>query len=113
MGSDLQPGCDSSGNDGVGKPVGCRYWNVHFIFGSDLKCMATYKSVSVARLKLDSRLMESLYLLIPLSLVLVGVLALILFWSVKSGQFDDLDGPGQAVLMDDDLPRYEDRQIKK
>ncbi len=57
--------------------------------------------------------MESLYLLIPLSLVLVGVLALILFWSVKSGQFDDLDGPGHSVLMDDDLPRHEDRQIKK
>jgi len=52
--------------------------------------------------------MESLYLLIPLSLVLVGLLALILFWSVKSGQFDDLDGPGQAVLMDDDLPRHQD-----
>ena len=49
--------------------------------------------------------MESLFLLIPLSLILVGVLAWILNWSIKSGQFDDLDGPGQAILMDDDLPR--------
>jgi cbb3-type cytochrome oxidase maturation protein len=48
--------------------------------------------------------MESLYLLIPLSLILVGFLVWILHWSVKSGQFDDLDGPGQSVLMDDDLP---------
>jgi cbb3-type cytochrome oxidase maturation protein len=51
--------------------------------------------------------MESLFLLIPLSLVLVGVLAWILRWSVKSGQFDDLDGPGQAILMDDDTPNPE------
>jgi len=48
--------------------------------------------------------MESLYLLIPLSLVLVGVLAWILRWSIKNGQFDDLDGPGHAILMDEDTP---------
>ncbi|WP_114639039.1 cbb3-type cytochrome oxidase assembly protein CcoS [Polynucleobacter necessarius] len=47
--------------------------------------------------------MESLYLLIPLSLVLVGVLVWILRWSIKNGQFDDLDGPGHAILMDDDV----------
>lgn len=49
--------------------------------------------------------MESLYLLIPLSLVLIGLLVWILNWSIKSGQFDDLDGPGQTILMDDDVPR--------
>jgi cbb3-type cytochrome oxidase maturation protein len=48
--------------------------------------------------------MESLFLLIPLSLVLVGLLVWILRWSIKSGQFDDLDGPGHAILMDDDAP---------
>jgi len=48
--------------------------------------------------------MESLFVLIPLSLVLVGLLAWILRWSIKSGQFDDLDGPGHAILMDDDTP---------
>ena len=48
--------------------------------------------------------MESLFLLIPLSLLLVGLLAWILHWAIKSGQFDDLDGPGQSILMDDDVP---------
>jgi cbb3-type cytochrome oxidase maturation protein len=48
--------------------------------------------------------MESLFILIPLSLLLVGLLAWILHWSVKSGQFDDLDGPGESILMDDDAP---------
>lgn len=49
--------------------------------------------------------MESLYLLIPLSLTLVALLAWIFRWSVRNGQFDDLEGPGQAILMDDDLPQ--------
>ena len=47
--------------------------------------------------------MESLYLLIPMSLVVVAFIVLILYWSVKSGQFEDLEGPGHAILMDDDL----------
>lgn len=52
--------------------------------------------------------MESLFILIPLSLLLVGLLAWVLGWSVKSGQFDDLDGPGHAILMDDDTPKSKD-----
>jgi cbb3-type cytochrome oxidase maturation protein len=49
--------------------------------------------------------MESLFILIPLSLLLVALLAWILHWSVKSGQFDDLNGPGESILMDDDVPK--------
>ena len=48
--------------------------------------------------------MESLYLLIPLSLGLVIVIAAVFYWSVKNGQFDDMEGPGQAIFMDDDAP---------
>lgn len=48
--------------------------------------------------------MESLYLLIPLSVVLVFVIAAGFWWSLKSGQFDDLEGPGYRILMDDDRP---------
>lgn len=46
--------------------------------------------------------MEILYLLIPISLMLVGVIVVILFWAVRSGQFEDLDGPAHQILMDDD-----------
>lgn len=49
--------------------------------------------------------MESLYLLIPLSLALVLVIAVIFYWSIRNGQFDDLEGPAHAILMDDDLPK--------
>lgn len=44
--------------------------------------------------------MESLYLLIPMSIVLVFVIAGIFWWSVRSGQFDDLEGPAHRILMD-------------
>jgi cbb3-type cytochrome oxidase maturation protein len=48
--------------------------------------------------------MDILYLLIPLSVALVFAIAVVFWWSVRSGQFDDLEGPGFKVLMDDDGP---------
>ena len=47
--------------------------------------------------------MEIIYLLIPLSLLLVGAALWAFFWAVKNGQFDDLDSPALDVL-DDELP---------
>ena len=47
--------------------------------------------------------MTVLLLLVPLALRL-GLVALIAFmWSLRSGQFDDLDGAAHRVLMDDDV----------
>ncbi|AXS79136.1 cbb3-type cytochrome oxidase assembly protein CcoS [Dechloromonas sp. HYN0024] len=46
--------------------------------------------------------MESVYLLIPVSVILVFGIAVAFWWSVRSGQFDDLEGPGFRVLMDED-----------
>jgi cbb3-type cytochrome oxidase maturation protein len=46
--------------------------------------------------------MEVLMLLIPLSVVLVALIAGAFWWSVKSGQFDDLEGPAHRILADDD-----------
>ena len=46
--------------------------------------------------------MEIMYLLIPLSVVLVFAIGAVFWWSVRSGQFDDLEGPGYRVLMDED-----------
>jgi cbb3-type cytochrome oxidase maturation protein len=46
--------------------------------------------------------MDILYLLIPISLMFVFIIAGVFWWSLKSGQFEDLDGPGYRVLMDDD-----------
>lgn len=48
--------------------------------------------------------MEILYLLIPISVVLVFLIGIAFWWSLKDGQFDDLEGPGYRILMDDDRP---------
>jgi cbb3-type cytochrome oxidase maturation protein len=45
---------------------------------------------------------EILYLLIPLSVVLVFLIGVAFWWSVRSGQFDDLEGPAHRILTDDD-----------
>jgi len=42
-----------------------------------------------------------LYLLIPLSVVLVFIIGVIFWWSVRSGQYDDLEGPAYRLLLDD------------
>ena len=51
--------------------------------------------------------MEALFLLIPLAIIIAFVIALVFFWSVKSGQFDDLKGPAHSILMEDDSPQPE------
>jgi len=48
--------------------------------------------------------MEIIYLLIPMALLLVAAIVWAFFWSVRSGQFDDLEGPAHRILMDDDRP---------
>ena len=46
--------------------------------------------------------MKILYLLIPLSLVLLGLAVWAFFWAVKNDQFDDLEGPAHRILFDED-----------
>ena len=49
--------------------------------------------------------MEILYFLIPISVLLVFFIGFLFWWSLRSGQYDDLEGPGYRVLMDDDKAR--------
>ena len=46
--------------------------------------------------------MEILYLLIPISLIFAVIIAWVFVWSVKSGQYEDMEGPAHRILMDDD-----------
>ncbi len=48
--------------------------------------------------------MDIIYLLIPISLILIVFITLAFMWAIKSGQFDDLEGPAHEILMDDDSP---------
>ncbi|MEK7738379.1 MAG: cbb3-type cytochrome oxidase assembly protein CcoS [Pseudomonadota bacterium] len=48
--------------------------------------------------------MDILFLLIPLSVVLVFVIGAVFWLALKGGQFDDLESPGLNVVLDDDKP---------
>jgi cbb3-type cytochrome oxidase maturation protein len=49
--------------------------------------------------------MDSLIVLIPISiLIAAGALAAFL-WSLRSGQYDDLEGAANRILFDEDRPK--------
>jgi len=51
---------------------------------------------------LEGRLMEVIYGLLP-GMLLLGIIGVaIFFWAVKSGQYDDMDGAANRILMEDD-----------
>ncbi len=52
--------------------------------------------------------MEALFLLIPLSLIALGVAIWIFLRMNGSGQFDDTEGPAYSILLDDDDPASKD-----
>ena len=52
--------------------------------------------------------MESLYLLVPLSVALVLVIGWVFWRALETGQFDDLERPSHDLLMDDDRPQAGD-----
>ena len=49
--------------------------------------------------------MEIVYLLVPLAVLVAALVVWLFFWAIRSGQFDDLEGPAHRILMDDDKPR--------
>jgi len=53
--------------------------------------------------------MNILFLLIPISLVIMGIAIWVFLWAIRSGQFEDLEGPAHRILMDDDDPRIPHR----
>ncbi len=58
--------------------------------------------------------MEIIFFLIPIALLLVAGIVAGLFWAVKSGQFDDLEGPAYQILMDEEVyPEKDDRDKEK
>ncbi len=49
-----------------------------------------------------------LLFLFGVTLIFVGAAAVGVLWAIKNGQFDDLEGPAQRILMDDDDPMIPD-----
>ncbi|HEX5307226.1 MAG TPA: cbb3-type cytochrome oxidase assembly protein CcoS [Dyella sp.] len=46
--------------------------------------------------------MNIILMLIPVTLLVVGIAVALFFWAVNHQQFDDLDSPGIVPLLEDD-----------
>jgi cbb3-type cytochrome oxidase maturation protein len=46
--------------------------------------------------------MDILYLLIPVSVVIVFIIGVVFWWAIANGQFDELDREAHSVVQDED-----------
>ncbi len=49
--------------------------------------------------------MDTLLVLIPVSLFFALAALVAFLWSLRSGQYDDMDGAASRILFDDDRPK--------
>ncbi|MDP3482512.1 MAG: cbb3-type cytochrome oxidase assembly protein CcoS [Sulfuricella sp.] len=59
---------------------------------------------------------STLFYFLAGAVVMVLIAAIGIFWAIRNGQFEDMEGPAQRILMDDDdprIPRYSDSRSKK
>ena len=49
--------------------------------------------------------MSSLVYLVPLALLLGGAALGAFLWSLRSGQYEDMQGAAERILLDDDKPK--------
>lgn len=45
--------------------------------------------------------MSALYFLIPISLLIIAGAVGVFLWSLRRGQFEDLEGPAHRIIFDD------------
>lgn len=57
--------------------------------------------------------MLSIYLLIPLSLMLFVIAIWAIYYAVKSNQFEDLDKASEQIILDDRQARRKTKRIHK
>ena len=57
--------------------------------------------------------MDILFLLIPLSLLLVFAIIYFIWWAVDRGQFEDVERYGDEILHDDDSVHLDQHSDKK
>ncbi len=53
----------------------------------------------------------TLVFLLGLSVMFLMLIAFGIFWAIKSNQFDDMEGPAQRILMDEDDPMLPSNQL--
>ncbi|BBP02166.1 cbb3-type cytochrome oxidase assembly protein CcoS [Sulfuriferula nivalis] len=47
---------------------------------------------------------STLVFLLTMTAIFIIFMVLGIFWAIRTGQFEDMEGPAQRILMDDDDP---------
>ncbi|MDA8382205.1 MAG: cbb3-type cytochrome oxidase assembly protein CcoS [Betaproteobacteria bacterium] len=55
---------------------------------------------------------QILAFLFSISAVWIIILLFRILWAIKNGQFEDMEGPAQRILMDDDDPMIPHNQVR-
>ena len=53
---------------------------------------------------------STLVFLLTMTAIFIIFMVLGIFWAIRSGQFDDMEGPAQRILMDEDDPMLPSNQ---
>jgi cbb3-type cytochrome oxidase maturation protein len=48
---------------------------------------------------------ETIFVLLPLALLIAGIAVAFFIWAAMTGQFDDLETPAVRILFDDEAPQ--------
>jgi cbb3-type cytochrome oxidase maturation protein len=57
--------------------------------------------------------METIFVLLPLALLIAAIAVGFFIWAARTGQFDDLDTPAVRMLFDDEEPRLVTQATEK
>ena len=99
MGCNVQRGLRTAGVHGLHASLGGRFG--HGVeFGGGGHIFAAIGGVTSKTCN-EPLTMDILYLLIPLSVVLVLLILVGLWWAIHSGQFDRIEGEAERILRQD------------
>ena len=54
---------------------------------------------------------STLVFLLGLTVIFILLIGFGIFWAIKNGQFEDMEGPAQRILMDEDDPMLPSNQL--
>ncbi len=94
VGPGLQRCLYPAGGCGLAARVGGRPWHGDQLTHRGTECFATFPSTFPGIFTL----MDILYLLIPLSVILVFFILGGLWWAIYRGQFEDVEAEGERIL---------------
>ncbi len=56
---------------------------------------------------------STLLFLLGMTMVFIAFIVIGILWAIRSGQFEDMEGPAQRILMDDDDPLLPSNRIEE